>query len=173
MPNKQPLSRVGQKMNLDFDAPHFSTCFDETTTMNTLQQPDARPKLLCTDDDPAISYAIAARLRLYGVDVSSAFFGTQGIWLAVTEGPDVIITDMRMPQGTGGHVVQCLKERDDTCAKPIIVLTGTRDSENERQMRALGVADYLHKPLRFQELLAALEKLIELQPSCPAAAGST
>jgi DNA-binding response OmpR family regulator len=130
-----------------------------------VKQLDKRPKILCIDDDPAIATAIAIRLRPYNVDVVSAFFGAQGIWLAVTEEPDVIITDMRMPQGEGRHVVECLQERADTCDIPVIVLTGIRDVNIELRMRALGVKWYFHKPLHFDTLRDALTKIIDLQPA--------
>jgi response regulator RpfG family c-di-GMP phosphodiesterase len=98
------------------------------------------------------------------VDVLSAFFGAQGIWMAVKEMPDVIITDMRMPQGEGRHVVECLQERADTRDIPVIVLTGMRDVNIEQHMRTLGVECYFHKPLHFDTLREALSKYIDLQP---------
>ncbi len=53
------------------------------------------PLMLCVDDDPEISQAIALRLRNYQVNVLRAFYGAQGMWLAVTEKPDFVITDVR------------------------------------------------------------------------------
>jgi response regulator RpfG family c-di-GMP phosphodiesterase len=123
-----------------------------------------RPRILCIDDDPAIVAALAMRFRAYDVDVLTAFFGTQGIWLAITERPDVIITDIRMPNGDGDYVVECLKGRDDTCDIPVIVLTGTRDRDIKRWMLTLGVEAYLQKPANFAALLEAVGKLVELKP---------
>jgi DNA-binding response OmpR family regulator len=134
--------------------------------MSTLTTTQARPRVLCIDDDPAIAGAIAARLRGYKVDVVSAFFGTQGIWVAVTERPDAIITDLRMPQGEGAYVVECLQGRADTCGIPIIVLTGNRDPALKLAMLALGVKSYLHKPMAFEELVDALGQIVDLQPVC-------
>ena len=54
-----------------------------------------------------------------------------------------------MPQGEGSYVVDCLKHRADTGEIPVIVLTGNRDPQLELGMRGLGVAHYLHKPLKF------------------------
>jgi CheY-like chemotaxis protein len=129
--------------------------------MNTLtSQPP--PKILCLDDDPAVPAVIATRLTPLGAEVCSAFFGTQGIWLAVTERPDVIISDVRMPNGNGRHVVECLKERRDTRDIPIIVLTGLRDEKTRRSMLALGADHFLRKPLDFAELLAVLRLYVPL-----------
>lgn len=131
--------------------------------MSTADAP-VRPKILCIDDDPAVSAALNMRLNRWDVEFHSAFFGTHGIWLAVTEKPDLIITDMRMPNGEGGYVVECLKTRADTRAIPIIVMTGRRDPETERAMLLLGVQSYLHKPIHFDRLLAELKKYVELRP---------
>ena len=133
--------------------------------MTTQTRPQTRPRLLCIDDDPAIPEAITRHLARYNLDVLAAFFGTQGIWLAATEKPDVVITDMRMPQGEGSYVVECLKHRVDTSEIPLIVLTGKRDPQLELRMRGLGVFHYLHKPLKFDVLLGALGEFINLEPA--------
>ena len=62
--------------------------------------PCRTPTVLCIDDDPHVSEVIQDWLEAYEVKLLKAFFGTQGIWMAVTQKPDVIITDLRMPKGT-------------------------------------------------------------------------
>lgn len=123
-----------------------------------------RAKILCIDDDPAVPAAIQARLSRFDVECHAAFFGMHGIWLTITEKPDLIITDMRMSNGEGSYVVQCLKARHDTCEIPIIVLTGRRDLETEQAMLLLGVQSYLHKPVHFDQLLAEIKKHVALRP---------
>jgi response regulator RpfG family c-di-GMP phosphodiesterase len=129
--------------------------------MSTMS-PRQKPKILCLDDDPAIAAAIAARLTPLGVDVRSAFFGAQGIWLAVTERPDLIISDLRMPNGNGDYVVECLRQRHDTREIPVVVLTGVRDAKSRRLMRSLGVEHYLSKPVDFGSLLAVVGQYVAL-----------
>ncbi len=122
------------------------------------------PTLLCIDDDPGIAASLSLRLRPFDVRVTTAYFGEQGIWEAVTDRPDVIITDLRMPRGQGHDVVECLKGRADTHKVPVIVLTGCRDREIAKRMLALGVEHYLHKPIRFDVLLDVLRSHIPLEP---------
>jgi len=122
----------------------------------------SKPKLLCIDDDPAVTTAISTRLSQFEIDVQTAFFGEQGVWLAVTELPQVIITDMRMPNGGGDFVVECLKSRTDTCHIPVIVLTGVQDDEMQRWMLTLGVEHYLYKPICMRKLLSTLEMYVDL-----------
>jgi CheY-like chemotaxis protein len=122
----------------------------------------AAPKVLCIDEDPQVSEVINLRLRLYGVDVLRAFHGMHGFWLAMTERPDVIVCDMRMPQGAGEYVVDCLRRNSDTQSIPIIILTGQRDPLLERKMRSLGVAEFFTKPILFDALLEAIGRYITL-----------
>lgn len=121
------------------------------------------PSVLCVDDDPEISLAIALRLRDYEVDVLRAFYGSQGMWLAATEKPDLIITDVGMPSGTGDFVVECLKRNAQTEDIPIIVLTGHTDHRLRQQMLRLGVDEFFGKPVDGCDLLSAIESFIPLR----------
>ena len=122
-----------------------------------------RPKILCIDDDPAITQAIRLRLESYEVDVLTAADGTDGMWMAINQQPDVIITDLRMPNGDGDYVVECLKGRSDTDQIPIITLTGRAGNETKCWMQTLGVKHHLCKPLQIDKMLSALDEYIELR----------
>jgi response regulator RpfG family c-di-GMP phosphodiesterase len=86
----------------------------------------------------------------------------QGVSLAISEQPDAIITDIRMPQGEGDHVVACLKRQAETRHIPIVVLTGQKDADLELRMRQLGVQQYLKKPVSWSELEEALFEVLKL-----------
>ncbi len=119
--------------------------------------------MLVIDDDPAILQAITYRCQPYDLEVLSAYHGMHGIWTASHEMPDVIITDVRMPQGEGTYVMQCLSQRAETAAIPVIVLTGSRDRELEARLLRLGAAKVFHKPVRFDKLIAELAIHIDLR----------
>ena len=121
------------------------------------------PTILCIDDDPQIPEAIRLRLRSYQVEVLSAYHGMHGFWLAMTERPDLVITDMRMPQGQGDYVVECLRNNSDTGPIPVIVLTGQRKSEVQQRLHGLGVQAVFTKPVRFDELQAAIAEHVPLR----------
>ncbi|MCA9264021.1 MAG: response regulator [Planctomycetales bacterium] len=135
------------------------------TDTATLPLPAAThwPVILCIDDDPEISRSIELRLRPYRVQVLRAFHGMHGFWLAMTEHPDVIITDINMPQGQGDYIVECLKRNAETSDIPVYVLSGRRDESLKKRMRQLGVEDYLTKPCDADALLAAIEQFVELE----------
>ena len=127
--------------------------------------------LLCIDDDPQICEAIQLRLRDYEVDVQCGYHGTHGFWLAMSERPDLIITDLRMPQGEGDYIVECLRNNSDTRDIPIIVLTGQRGPEAIQRMRQLDVQAFFTKPISFEQLLAVIEQHIPLRPRAAERAG--
>ena len=122
----------------------------------------AVPTVLCIDDDPQISEVISLRLRRYDVNVLRAFHGMHGFWLAMTQRPDVIVSDMQMPQGAGDYVVDCLRNNSDTRHIPIIILTGQRDAALERTMRSLGVTEFFTKPFLFDGLRDAIGRYVTL-----------
>lgn len=121
------------------------------------------PKILCIDDDPAICQFMQIQLSTFRVEVMDARYGTHGYWQALVHRPDVIITDLRMPQGSGDYVVECLKRNLTTCDIPVIVLTGRDDPALERYLLALGVARYFVKPTPFAEVYEELQRHIPLE----------
>lgn len=124
-----------------------------------------KPVVLCIDDDPEICRSLQIQLGHLGLEVQIALFGTHGYWDALVRRPDVIITDLRMPQGSGDYIIECLKRNPKTRNIPIIVLTGRRDPELKRHLTGMGIARFFCKPLAFQELCDELALHIPLKPS--------
>jgi DNA-binding response OmpR family regulator len=123
------------------------------------------PRILCIDDDPDVSGILKRRLSAYGVEVLRAFSGEQGFWTAVASPPDVIITDLLMPDGEGSYVLHRIKSHPLTAKVPVIVLTGQTNPAVKRAMIAMGVCEYLTKPLNFRQLLQSLREHIDLPAS--------
>lgn len=121
------------------------------------------PTVLTIDDDPNVCQALKRRFSQYKVTLLQAHHGTHGIFLATTERPDVIITDLRMPQGRGQDVVAHLVRDPHTRHIPIIVLTGVFDDELRSRLLNLGVAEYFTKPVSFEDLCAAVGRFIDLR----------
>lgn len=115
-----------------------------------------RRRILCIDDDPVLTDALVRRLDDWGYEPSAANYGMQGISSAVDATPDLIITDLRMPQGAGDYVVERLHENAATREIPVIVLTGCRDADLEMRLRGLGIAAFFRKPVACESLQAAI-----------------
>ena len=121
------------------------------------------PIILCIDDDPDITRTIELRLSSYEVEVMCNFTGMQGFWQAVQHKPDLIITDLLMPQGDGEHLIECLKRNQETYAIPVIVISGQKGHKVESQMRRMGADSFFHKPISYEVLLDEINQYIQLR----------
>ncbi|MBI5944178.1 MAG: response regulator transcription factor [Chloroflexi bacterium] len=109
------------------------------------------PHILVIDDEPQIQRAIRTILTEKGFKVTTASRGEEGLTLAATNEPEIVILDLGLPDMDGVEV--CTRLREWTQC-PIIILS-VRDSERDK-VAALdkGADDYLTKPFGIEELLA-------------------
>ena len=121
-----------------------------------------RRRILCVDDDPNISAAIARRLRPLSIDVLAAYSGMQGYWQLVTKSPDAVIVDLAMPNGSGTEMIECVMRNHVIRHTPILVLTGSSDPACRRRLSQLGISGFLRKPVACEILLRELASLIDL-----------
>jgi two-component system KDP operon response regulator KdpE len=109
------------------------------------------PHILVIDDEPQILRAMRTILTEKQFRVSTASRGEEGLALAATQEPDIVILDLGLPDMDGGQV--CARLREWTQC-PIIILS-VRDNERDK-VAALdqGADDYPTKPFGIEELLA-------------------
>src|SRR5262245_18185384 len=109
------------------------------------------PHILVIDDEPQILRALRTILTEKQFKVTTASRGEEGLTLAATQEPDIVILDLGLPDMDGAEV--CARLREWTQC-PIIILS-VRDSERDK-VAALdqGADDYLTKPFGIEELLA-------------------
>jgi len=114
-------------------------------------------KVLVIDDEPQIRRAMRVALERFDYKVLQAANGEEGLDLAATESPDVVILDLSMPGIDGFEVCRQLREWSQV---PIIILS-VRDSE-ESKVRALemGADDYVTKPFGMRELDARIKAVL-------------
>lgn len=109
------------------------------------------PHILVIDDEPQILRAIHTILTEKGYRVTTANRGEEGLTIAATSEPDVVILDLGLPDMDGVEVCTRLREWTQT---PIIILS-VRDSERDKVAALdMGADDYLTKPFGIEELLA-------------------
>jgi two-component system KDP operon response regulator KdpE len=118
---------------------------------------DKDPLILLIDDEPQILRALKTILSANHFRVASATSGEEGIALAATQSPDVIVLDLTLPDMDGVEVCAQIREWSPV---PIIILS-VRDSEKDK-VAALdkGADDYLTKPFGIEELLARIRVAI-------------
>ncbi|RPJ22129.1 MAG: DNA-binding response regulator [Chloroflexi bacterium] len=109
------------------------------------------PHILVIDDEPQILRAIRTILTEKQFRVTTAGRGEEGLTLAATNAPDLIILDLGLPDMDGVEVCARLREWTQI---PIIILS-VRDSERDKVSALdMGADDYLTKPFSIEELLA-------------------
>lgn len=89
--------------------------------------------------------------------------GQAGLELAISEIPDIVVTDVMMPEMDGYAMCQALKENPLTSHIPVIMLTAKADAPSRLHGLELGAEAYLAKPFLQKELLIRVRKLLELR----------
>ena len=118
--------------------------------------------ILFIDDEEVILKSISGVLRQLGYRVLEAVDGEEGLRLCKQECPDLVITDIRMPQKSGFEIIQELRE--DYPEIEIIALTGVLGLSLPDMVR-LGADRVFRKPVRLQALCEAIEKLLKEESS--------
>jgi signal transduction histidine kinase/DNA-binding response OmpR family regulator/streptogramin lyase len=120
------------------------------------------PTLLIIEDNPDVVVYLKSCLEgLYQIDV--AYNGKIGIEKALEQIPDLIISDVMMPEKDGYEVCDFLKHDERTSHIPIVLLTAKADAASKITGLRRGADTYLAKPFDKEELLVWLEKLLERQ----------
>lgn len=110
------------------------------------------PRILVADDDTWILRMVTTILTKRGYEVETAQDGEQAYELALAKSPDLLITDVMMPNMDGWTLVRALRARPEFGFMPVIFLTALNSEEDRIRGFRLGADDYLPKPFRFEEL---------------------
>jgi CheY-like chemotaxis protein len=117
-------------------------------------------KVLTIDDDPMTIKLIETVLGEQGFTVIGAPSGAEGIQVAHTERPNLVILDLLMPETDGFEVVERLRADPSTAEIPIVILTAKSIAQEERERLAANVAHLAAKasfsPAEFVELVRRL-----------------
>jgi len=120
---------------------------------------NALAKILLIDDEANFRTLTDRQLTRLGHDVSLADNGWNGLELYRREHPDVILLDVNMPGMNGNEVLKQIRTMDSK--QPVFVLTGVRSPQAERQMRALGVSEFLVKDSSMRLLADVIKRYFD------------
>ena len=118
------------------------------------------PRILVIEDTPANMTLAADILESAGHVALRAFDAQEGLALARAEQPDLVLMDMQLPGMDGLAATRLLKDDVRTSAIPIVAFTAQAMKGDDERMRAAGCAGYVSKPIRWRELLAAVDAAI-------------
>lgn len=117
--------------------------------------------LIIEDNADVIGYLKACYYQYFSISVASN--GKEGFETAVQEIPDIIISDVMMPEMDGFELCKKLKNDYRTSHIPIILLTAKADIPSRIEGLETGADAYVVKPFNQQELLVRMQKLLELR----------
>jgi len=123
-------------------------------------------RILVVDDEVQITRVLRAALQSNGYEVSIAKDGVQAMTLYLENTPDLVITDLSMPEMDGVELTREIRQRATT---PIIVVSVRNQESAKIQALDEGADDYITKPFGIQELLARvrvqLRRAMDREPS--------
>src|SRR5215468_12375898 len=118
-------------------------------------------RILVVDDEANARTALAELLRDEGYEVETAADAFKALGKYESFAPHIVVTDLKMPGMDGIELVKKIRATDEVTG--IIVMTAFGAVESAIEAMRAGAAEYLTKPLNFEELMVVLAKVLETQ----------
>ena len=119
------------------------------------------PKILLVEDNEMNRDMLSRRLERRSFSVIIAVDGQQGVELAQSEVPDLILMDMSLPVVDGWTATRTIKDNPATANIPVIALTAHAMSADRQKALAAGCDDYDTKPVELTRLLEKMNALLD------------
>jgi len=116
--------------------------------------------ILLVEDNEMNWDMLSRRLGRKGYQVVVATDGQQGLDMARSEAPDLILMDMSLPVVDGWEATRQLKAAPETRSIPVIALTAHAMADDRQKALAAGCDDYEGKPVEFDRLLSKIQLLL-------------
>ena len=108
--------------------------------------------ILVVDDEPDLREITSFEFEYKGATVISASGGHAALEIVKKQKIDLVISDVRMPEGSGGELLLAMKEQNLLKKTPIILMTGFSDLTRESAIKS-GALELFYKPVRWQEVI--------------------
>lgn len=134
--------------------------------------PLPRKTILIADDEPHVTFMLAMKLTRPNTTVLVANDGAEGLNLARTHRPDLIITDFQMPRMSGFEMACQLRQGEATAETPVIMLTARGHRLSPADLCRTNIQHLIPKPFSARDLLAKVAEYIDLEePAAQANSG--
>ncbi len=124
-------------------------------------------KVLLVEDNEMNRDMLSRRLTKRGYTVAMAVDGQQGIDMALSEKPDVILLDMSLPIVDGWEVARQIKANPASAGVPLIALTAHAMASDRERAISAGCDDFDTKPVELPRLLGKIETLLKAKGIAP------
>jgi two-component system, cell cycle response regulator DivK len=118
------------------------------------------PKLLLVEDNEVNRDMLSRRLIRRGFDIEIAVDGEQGVSMALSTAPDLVLMDMSLPIMDGWEATRQIKAAARTAQIPVIALTAHAMTGDREKCLAAGCDEYDTKPIEFSRLLGKIQALL-------------
>ena len=120
-------------------------------------------KILYVEDNEDNVYMLSRRLKRKGFDIVVAVDGEQGVEMASTEKPDLILMDLSLPKMDGWTATKQIKSNDELKSIPIIALSAHAMEEHKQRALDSGCNDYDTKPVDINRLLSKISEQLGIK----------
>jgi len=118
------------------------------------------PTVLLVEDDPVILRLLEVNFELEGFNVVLAHDGAEGIEVARSARPDVVVSDIMMPNVSGIELVQALRADAATASIPVVLLSAKAQTADLKAGMDAGADDYVTKPFEPLDLVDRVNALL-------------
>ena len=117
------------------------------------------PRILLVDDEPGITGMLSIVFEKEGYSVRTAGSCAEGMRLVEETSPDLVLTDLKMPDGTGFDILR--KTRETNAETPVVMITAYSSTKTAIDALKAGAYDYISKPFDVEELKHVVGKALE------------
>ncbi|NNE08459.1 MAG: response regulator [Gemmatimonadetes bacterium] len=125
----------------------------------------SKPVIMIVDDEDAITSSLSYCLQKEGYEVLVAYNGADAIKMVVNRVPDLIVSDIMMPEVDGFEFCRRIRDYYKTRDIPFIFLTAKTTDRDKVEAVRLGGDDYVTKPFDLQELILKVRRSLEKSES--------
>lgn len=123
--------------------------------------------ILVVEDDSNFRGILGDTLRSEGYRSIEAASGEEAVRLSLSETPDLILLDLRLPGISGWQTLELLEDRVRSSNIPVVVVTASDDVGSRVRAYFENTTDYLLKPFQLQELLACVRRALARRSNAP------
>lgn len=117
--------------------------------------------ILVIDDEADLLSTIQTRLEWNKFKVLTASNGYQGLEIAASQKPDLILLDNNMPEMSGLEMLEQMRENPELKNTPVIMVTAVCEPKKIDAASSLGVSDYITKPFDFADLMQKITQILD------------
>lgn len=117
-------------------------------------------KILAVDDSASIRQMVSFTLKQAGYDVVEAEDGQVGLAKAASEAPNLIITDLNMPNMNGLEMIREVRKNPSHRFTPILMLTTESDEAKKAEGKQAGATGWIVKPFNPEQLLKVIQRVM-------------